>query len=231
MPFTARLLHVGSASVSSWLNEVANPGYVLLLSAALLSPLLVFGQPAAAQKRQTARLLVPIEADGLPRVFLDSVLAITKRRLQTGDSLMVSGGPDESKVTMSALRQTLIDETGIGISAASHVLVDYQFSFSEEGLDEEINSLHYVFRHGSPGEDVELLYLSPPEQEWVRNLLQKRRLLAGETQGKTLRYGLSFLRLLDVTDAKVQKVGGENAEEVDKAQLVNRVQKAAAPSN
>src|SRR6056297_1669493 len=101
MPFTARLLHVGSASVSSWLNEVANPGYVLLLSAALLSPLLVFGQPAAAQKRQTARLLVPIEADGLPRVFLDSVLAITKRRLQTGDSLMVSGGPDESKVTMS----------------------------------------------------------------------------------------------------------------------------------
>jgi len=65
----------------------------------------------------------------------------------------------------------------------------------------------------------------------VRRLLRSESgLTSSISVTKSFSHQLAFLRLLESTDAKIQRIGGEQASETEKTLLIDKVRQAALKS-
>ena len=186
------------------LRSVALPvgiGFVFLLSLAV-------PEEAPAQRwLQTAQLEVELKNEEPGRVLLDSLTSVLARR----DSLMVARRPEGEERAFSDLKERLIEEDSIGVSSASHVLIDYQFEIENRGFEESIESFQFVYRKSQGQTKIPLLYVNG-QASWVRALL-KTPSHAFPTGGscvppKTFSMVLPFPQMY--RDGKITKISGND---------------------
>jgi hypothetical protein len=213
--------------VRSWLYlRISVVAYALLASGIPLFP-----QSAVAQKSQTAKLSVPVRAGGVLQTVVDSALAVATRWSRPGDSLTVSRRIGSKQRTPSELNQTLIEKEGIAIDVSNQVLINYQFRLGRGVFEEEITSIQYVYRPAGYGENVDLLFLDPTKKAWIRRLLRSESgMTSSVSVTRPFSHQLTFLYLLESTDAKIHRIGSEQASEEEKTLLIDRVRQAALRS-
>ena len=194
-----------------------------LLLVALLGGM-VFSPPEATAQRwlQTSQLSAPVQNDLPTRALLDTLIQTIDRR----DSLQVYRSPDASEqLSLSDLRETLINEAGIGLTSANNVFIDYEFKIENRGFQERITSFNFVYRPGEGQEDIQMLYIET-DNPWVKNILRNKgtTLRTNEAALKTFNDQLSFARLQD--DGQIVEIAGETVREgfeTKKRQLVEKI--------
>lgn len=155
---------------------------------------------------QTSKVVAPVH-DGPLRAFLDTLVNVAERK-----QLTLTRSPDAGEtLTVSTLRDLLIDEEGIGVSSANYVFIDYRFSIgSSGGLQQEIAGLYFVFRPGPNQNDIPVLYLEPRDG-WFRDFLRTKgtRLRTNEAAFIPFRQHLSFATIARDEESQVVEIGGE----------------------
>ena len=132
------------------------------------------------------------------------------------------------KLSLSTLRDKLINEQGIGLTSANFVFIDYRFEIQNRGFEESVESLQFVYRPpGGAEEDIQMLYVDASEP-WVRNILENKgtTLVTNEAALKTFSDQLAFARL--VQDGKIVEIAGQTVREGfkrKKRQLVQKIQR------
>lgn len=194
---------------------------LLMVGLAAMGP-----QEATAQRwLQTSQLVTDIQTDGPVRALLDTLVNVIERK----DNIKVRRSPDASAtMSLSDLRNTLINGPGIGLTSANKVFIDYRFEIQNRGFEESIESFQFVFRPpGGDQEDVQMLYLDASES-WLRNILRNKgtSLTTNEAALKTFSDQLAFART--VQDAQIVEIAGETVREgfeAKKRQLVQKIQR------
>lgn len=205
---------------------------IKLVRRLLLLCLLIFGvsavgpSEATAQRwLQTSQLLSEIRTDGPTRALLDTLVQVIQRK----DSIRVKRSSDASEShTLSTLRDNLINESGIGLTSANYVFIDYRFEIENRGFEESIESFQFVYRPpGGAEEDIQMMYLDASDA-WVRNILRNKgtTLVTNEAALKTFSDQLGFART--VQDGRIVEIAGQTVREgfeAKKRQLVQKIQR------
>ena len=181
---------------------------------------------ATAQRwLQTSQLLTEIQTDGPTRALLDTVVSVIERN----DTLEVKRSPDASEsVSLSTLRDNLINESGIGLTSANYVFIDYRFEIENRGFEESIESFQFVYRPpGGTEEDIQMMYLDANDP-WVRNILRNKgtTLVTNEAALRTFSDQLAFART--VQNGRIVEIAGQTVREgfeAKKRQLVQKIQR------
>ncbi len=178
-------------------------GLFALLLAALV---LIWPQNASGQIwLQTARVLTPIE-DG-PRAFLDSLVNVMDK-----EDVMVKRSPDAKEpVKISELRNTLIDEEGIGLESANYAFIDYRFTIGNGGnFEQEVRRIHFVFRPGPQQNDVSVMYLNA-RKPWVKKVIHQKGTALQTNEAALIPFyrHLGFANIARQEESQVVEIGGE----------------------
>ncbi|MEF8796469.1 MAG: hypothetical protein V5A22_05355 [Salinivenus sp.] len=182
------------------------------LCGVLLAVLLAGGaRPAHGQLwLQTARVVTPVQ-QGPIRVMLDSLTSVLERR-----GLEVRRSPEaDTTMPVSALRNRLIEEQGIGINSANYVFIDYRFTIGNEGsLEQQFTNVHFVFRPGPTQSDVSVLSLDT-QADWVRSFLREKGtvLPTNEAAFIPFRRHLSFAEVVHQDQTRIVEIGGQTVRE------------------
>jgi hypothetical protein len=193
----------------------------------VVAALLALGPQAAHGQLwlQTSRVVTPVE-QGPIRTFLDSLVTVMDRR-----GIKVRRSPErDSTMTVTALRNRLIDEERIGINGANHAFIDYRFSIDSGGqFRQQISKIHFVFRPGPGQSDISVLYLDA-QQAWVDQFLRGK----GTTLTTNEAAFIPFLRHLDFAqvarqeETRVVEIGGKTVREgfqEEKEDLIRKVER------
>lgn len=183
----------------------------------LFLPVLVCGmfflcppEAGAQQWLQTSQLITPIERDGASRALLDTLVQVIERR----DDIEVKRSPNDSEnLSLSELRDRLINESGLGLTSANNVFIDYRFEIENRGFEESIESLQFVYRPpGEQQEDIQMLYVEATD-EWVQKILKNKgtTLVTNEAALQTFSDQLSFARMVD--DGQIVEIAGNTVRE------------------
>jgi hypothetical protein len=193
-----------------------------LLAFLLVSTLALMPLDAQAQRwLQTSQLLVEIQNDGPSRALLDTLVQVIERK----DSIKVRQSPDKTEsLTLSSLRDKLINGPGIGLTSASHVFIDYRFMIRNRGFEESIEGFQFVFRPGQGQEDIPMMYIDA-EKRWVNEILKNKgtALTTNEAALKTFSDQLAFARMEG--NGKIVEIAGETVREGFEAKKRSLVQK------
>lgn len=176
---------------------------------------------------QTARIITPIE-DGSVRALLDTLVNTLERN---NDIKVLRSSDHQKPISVSKLRNKLLDEEGIGLSSATHVFIDYRFQMANKGFEEYIDSLFFIFRGGADEEDIPIMYIDTTE-EWAKTLIEDKGTTpptnVAPSALRPFREQLAFARIArrDSTTQIVEKAGRTVREgyEEKKHQLVQKVQ-------
>lgn len=199
---------------------------VLLLSLLMMGCLAMGASDATAQRwLQTSQLLSEIKQDTPTRALLDTLVQVIDR----SDSIKVKRTADSREaVSMSSLRDKLINNQGIGLTSANFVFIDYRFEIENRGFEESIESLQFVYRPpGGTEEDIQMMYIDASDP-WVKTVLQNKgtTLVTNEAALKTFSDQLAFARL--VQDGKIVEIAGKTVREGferKKRELVQKIQR------
>lgn len=173
--------------------------------------LLCFSSPEAQAQRwlQTTQLVTSIQSDSPTRALLDTLVQVIGRR----DSAKVKRSPDDTEsLTLSDLRDKLINEEGIGLTSANKVFIDYRFEIENRGFVESIESFRFVYRPGPGEEDIQMMYVDAVKP-WVESVLENKgtTLVTNEAALKTFKDQLAFARLQE--DGKIVEISGQPVRE------------------
>lgn len=183
-------------------------GSSVLVAVLLLAGLLIVPQHAKGQLwLQTSRIITPA-GDGPMRVLVDSLVAVMERK-----NVQVKRSPDaEQTFTIRELENTLIEEAGIGLSSGiNQAFIDYRFTIENEGgFQQNVASIHFVFRLGPAQSDVPILHLNA-RQPWVKNFLRSKgtSLSTNEAALILFRHHLGFVHLGRLESTQIVEIGGE----------------------
>jgi len=198
-------------------SKIGSLFLVIFIMGAALSP-----TDAKAQRwLQTSQLLIPIQSDGPTRALLDTLVQVIDRK----DSIKVRRSPESSeRLTLSSLRNKLINGPGIGLTSASHVFIDYKFMIRNRGFEESIEGFQFVFRPGQGQEDIQMMYIDSKDK-WVKEVLKNKgtTLTTNEAALKTFSDQLAFARMEE--GGKIVEIAGETVREGFEAKKRNLVQK------
>ena len=174
---------------------------------------------------QTSQLITDVDTDGPARALLDTLVQVVER----SDTIEVRRSRDASEtMTVSSLRDQLINGPGIGLTSANKVFIDYRFEIGNQGFEESIQGLQFIFRPPTGDEeDVQMLYLDTSDP-WVRSILNNKgtTLTTNEAALRTFKDQLSFART--VRDAQIVEIAGEPVREgfeAKKRSLVQKIQR------
>lgn len=187
---------------------------------------LAMGAPEATAQRwlQTSQLLTEIKQDSPTRALLDTLVQVVGRK----DSIKIKRTEDSKGMSLSDLRDKLINNQGIGLTSANYVFIDYRFEIENRGFEESVESMQFVYRPpGGTEEDIQMLYVDASEP-WVKNILHNKgtTLVTNEAALKTFSDQLAFARL--VQDGKIVEIAGQTVREGferKKRQLVQKIQR------
>lgn len=184
---------------------------VSLVGLLLASALLLIPEDAAAQRwMQTSRVVTPVEQGAL-RAFLDTVVTEMEAR-----EVRVHRTPSQSEpTTVSALRDQLIEEEGVGLSSANHAFIDYRFTIdSGRGFEQEITSIRFVYRPGTDQNDISILYVDTREG-WVDRLLHNKGTSLQTNEAALIPFDrhLGFARIARLEESQIVEIGGETIRE------------------
>jgi len=199
---------------------------VLLLSLLMIGGVAMGASDATAQRwLQTSQLLTEIQQDKPTRALLDTLVQVIDR----SDTIKVKRTKESSeKVSISSLRDKLINNQGIGLTSANYVFIDYRFEIENRGFEESIESFQFVYRPpGGTEEDIQMMHIDASDP-WVKNILQNKgtTLVTNEAALKTFSDQLAFARL--VQDGKIVEIAGKTVREgfeQKKRQLVQKIQR------
>jgi hypothetical protein len=185
--------------------------------------LLAVSAPDAQGQRwlQTTQLITPIQTDGPTRALLDTLIQVIDRK----DGVEVRRTPEGSEtLSLSGLRDKLINESGIGLNSASHVFIDYKFEIENRGFEESIEAFQFVYRAGEGQEDIQMMYIDATNP-WVKNVLNNKgtTLRTNQAALKTFSDQLAFARMQE--DGKIVEISGQTVREGFEAKKRNLVQK------
>lgn len=193
-----------------------------VLLACMLALLSVSGPDAQAQRwLQTTQLITPIQTDGPTRALLDTLVRVLDRK----DGVEVKRTPDGSEpLSLSGLRDKLINEAGIGLNSASHVFIDYKFEIENRGFEESIEAFQFVYRPGEGQEDIQMMYVDATKP-WVKSILKNKgtTLRTNQAALKTFSDQLAFARMQE--SGKIVEISGQTVREGFEAKKRNLVQK------
>lgn len=174
---------------------------------------------------QTSQLITDVDTDGPARALLDTLVQVVER----SDTIEVRRSRDASEtMTVSSLRDQLINGPGIGLTSANKVFIDYRFEINNQGFEESIEGLQFIFRPPTGDEeDVQMLYLDASEP-WIWSILSNKgtTLTTNEAALRTFKDQLSFART--VRDAQIVEIAGEPVREgfeAKKRSLVQKIQR------
>jgi hypothetical protein len=190
--------------------------------------LLAFGMaaispPDASAQRwlQTSQLIKNVRSDGPARALLDTLVQVAERQ-----EIEVRRTSDAAEpLTLSELRDELINGPGLGLTSANKVFINYRFEIRNRGFEESIESFQFLFRPpGGNEEDIQMLYVDA-SQTWVKTILQNKgtSLQTNEAALQTFKDQLSFART--VRDAQITEIAGDPVREGFEAKKRNLVQK------
>lgn len=199
---------------------------VLLLSLLMVGCLAMGASDATAQRwLQTSQLLTEITQDKPTRALLDTLVQVIDR----SEDIKVKRTEESTEmVSMSALRDKLINNQGIGLTSANYVFIDYRFEIENRGFEESIKSMQFVYRPpGGAEEDIQMMYIEASDP-WVKSILENKgtTLVSNEAALKTFTDQLAFARL--VQDGKIVEIAGKTVREGferKKRQLVQKIQR------
>jgi hypothetical protein len=200
----------------------------LVLAGTALAALLLLA-PQAAQGQlwlQTAEVVTPVEQGPL-RTLVDSLTAAIERR-----GLEVRRSPEtDGRMSVSELRNQLIDEEGIGINSANHAFINYRFSVdSGQAFEQHISALHFVFRPGPNQSDVSVLYLNVEEEPWLDSYLRNAgtRLRTNQAAFIPFYRHLGFANVARQEETQVVQIGRKTVREgfkEEKEALIRKVER------
>lgn len=173
---------------------------------------------------QTSQLLSEITEETPTRALLDTLVQVMERK----EGIKVKRTSDSEKMSLSELREKLINEQGIGLTSANFVFIDYKFQIQNRGFEEKIQTFQFVYRPpGGSEEDIQMLHLDATEP-WVQNVLRNKgtTLVTNEAALRTFSDQLAFARL--VQDGKIVEIAGQTVREGferKKRQLVQKIQR------
>lgn len=178
---------------------------------------------------QTARIATPIPFGGPMEALLDTLVY----RLERRGGATVQRHPDwPERSSITAIRDTLVDEYSIGLITANTLFIDYRFTVGTSGqLEREVTGLHFVFRPGPLREDIPLLYVDA-QQRWVQKLLfnEGTALPNNEAAVVPFRHSLGFIGLARLPDTRLVQIDSETVREgfaVQKEALIQKIQSLA----
>lgn len=191
--------------------------------------LLTFGiaaisPPDATAQRwlQTSQLIKNVRSDGPARALLDTLVQVVERK----EDIKIRRTADAAEtLTLSQLRDELINGPGLGLTSANKVFINYRFEIRNRGFEESIESFQFLFRPPSGNEeDIQMLYVDASET-WVKSILQNKgtSLVTNEAALQTFKDQLSFART--VRDAQITEIAGDPVREGFEAKKRNLVQK------
>jgi hypothetical protein len=191
--------------------------------------LLTFGiaaisPPDATAQRwlQTSQLIKNVRSDGPARALLDTLVQVVERK----EDIKIRRTADAAEtLTLSQLRDELINGPGLGLTSANKVFINYRFEIRNRGFEESIESFQFLFRPPSGNEeDIQMLYVDASET-WVKSILQNKgtSLTTNEAALQTFKDQLSFART--VRDAQITEIAGDPVREGFEAKKRNLVQK------
>lgn len=185
--------------------------------------LLAVSTPDAQAQRwlQTTQLITPIQSDGPTRALLDTLVQVLERK----DGVEVKRTPDGSEsLSLSGLRDKLINEAGIGLNSASHIFIDYKFEIENRGFEESIEAFQFVYRAGEGQEDIQMMYIDATKP-WVESVLKNKgtALRTNQAALKTFSDQLAFARMQE--NGKIVEISGQTVREGFEAKKRNLVQK------
>lgn len=171
----------------------------------------VFAAPDAKAQRwlQTSQLFVELQQDGPGRALLDTLVQVVER----SEDIKVKRSPESNeKLSISDLRDKLINEKGIGLNSASHVFIDYKFMIENRGFEESIEAFKFIFRQSAGAEDIQMMYVDANEP-WVREILRSKgtTLRSNQAALKTFSDQLAFARMHD--NGKIVEISGNTVRE------------------
>lgn len=189
--------------------------------------LLIMGPTDASAQRwvQTSQLLSEITEEKPTRALLDTLVQVMDRK----ENIKVKRTADsQKKISISKLREKLINEQGIGLTSANFVFINYKFQIKNRGFQEIIQSLQFAYRPpGGESEDIQMMHIDA-SAPWVQNVINNKgtTLVTNEAALKTFSDQLAFARL--VQDGKIVEIAGETVREGferKKRQLVQKIQR------
>jgi hypothetical protein len=179
----------------------------------LLLVALCLAVPQAAQGQlwlQTSRVITPIE-NGPTRAFLDTLVNVMERK-----DVMVKRAPNrKEEMAVSALRDKLISEEGIGLSSANHAFIDYRFSIDNGSkFRQEISKVHFVFRPGPNQNDVSIMYIDA-EKDWVKTVIRQKGTMLRTNEAALIPFHrhLGFANIARQKKTQVVEIGGQTVRE------------------
>lgn len=209
--------------VSAASRTLRSAGIIGLLLAALC-----LAVPQTAQGQlwlQTARVITPIE-NGPTRVFLDSLVSVMERK-----DVMVKRSPSQKgEMAVSALRDKLISEEGIGLSSANHAFIDYRFTIDDGSqFRQEVSKVHFVFRPGPNQSDVSIMYIDA-EKEWVKKVVRQKGTMLRTNEAALIPFHrhLGFANIARQKKTQVVEIGGQTVREAfdeRKEALIRKVER------
>lgn len=185
--------------------------------------LLFFASPEAQAQRwlQTTQLTTPIQDDGPTRALLDTLVQVLERK----DGATVKRSPDATEgLSLSELRDKLINEAGIGLSSANRVFIDYKFQIENRGFEESIESFRFVYRPGEGEEDTRMMYVNATDQ-WVQDILKNKgtTLRTNQAALQTFSDQLAFARMQE--NGQIVEISGQTVREGFESKKRKLVQK------
>lgn len=185
-------------------------------------------QQANAQRwLQTSQLFVNLQNlqhNSPPRVLLDTLTQVLSRK----DSVMVSRTPDGEEMTLSGLKDALINGPAIGLESANGIFIDYRFEIQNRGFEESIESFQFIYRPtGGTEEDIQMIFIDA-SKPWVKDILLNKgtTLTTNQAALKTFSDQLAFARM--AKSGQVVEIAGETVREgfeTEKRQLVQKIQR------
>lgn len=195
--------------------------------ATLAVVLFLFIMPRDAQAQrwlQTTQVIAPVEMNSPTRALLDTLVSVIDR----SDSLMVKRSPDTTtRIPVSELENELLN-SGIGLTSANNVFIDYRFEVNRDGFEESITELFFIFRPPGTGEeDIPVMHLSAND-DWVRDVLRNKgtTLVSNEAALRPFGDQISFAKIVRERDARIVEIGDRTVREgfdAKKRQLVDKI--------
>jgi hypothetical protein len=158
--------------------------------------------------------------------MLDSLTSVLERR---GIEVRRSPGQDTT-MTVTALRNQLIEKEGIGISSANHAFIDYRFSIeSGRSFQQRVAHLHFVFRPGPSQADISVLSLDA-QAPWMQEFLREKGLTLPTNEAAFIpfRRHLGFAQVARPDETQVVEIGGRTVREgfeEEKEDLIRKVER------
>ena len=195
--------------------------------ATLALVLFLFIMPRDAQAQrwlQTTQVIAPVEMDEPTQALLDTLVNV----IDQSDSLMVKRSPDSAtRIPVSELENELLN-SGIGLTSANNVFIDYRFEVNRDGFEESITELFFIFRPPGTGEeDIPIMYLSAND-DWVRDVLRNKgtTLVTNEAALRPFGDQIAFAKIVRQRDARIVEIGDRTVRDgfdAKKRQLVEKI--------